>query len=378
MANLQLSIKRMLGSYPLHAGIVAQWKPIEDTSIPTMCVGIEGTSIRLRYNSTFVDPLSLDECVGVLLHEVHHVLGEHIWMSPKQYPKETALMIAAEITANEWIVEPLPGCPVLLMQFPKLPPDEDAQQRYERLADIDDFNDIQTLDEHDWQDLQDRETIARMLIGIGVGKVLDKLSDDGRSQCGARAVQQAESIATEAQLSLVSAKNGEGKMDWKRQLRRYVGRELTRQPSFDRPPRRFPDLVGVIPGRVWRSNEPHVMAVIDTSSSITDDLLADISSELSSMNKSFQVIVVECDKKIRNVYPFRPIVEVAGRGGTDLRPPLQSAFLRKHGTDLVVYFSDGFGPAPEKQPFIPVVWCLTPSGKKPCKWGREIRMGDRK
>ena len=118
------------------------------------------------------------------------------------------------------------------------------------------------------------------------------------------------------------------------------------------------------------------MAVIDTSGSLTDDLFALISSELARMSKDFDVTVVECDAKIHEVYKCRPINSVQGRGGTDLRPPFEKGFLRQHRPDLLVYFTDGYGPAPDDKPRIPVIWCLTPDGKQPAEWGRVIRMTD--
>jgi predicted metal-dependent peptidase len=65
---------------------------------------------------------------------------------------------------------------------------------------------------------------------------------------------------------------------------------------------------------------------------------------------------------------------VRGRGGTDLRPPLDRHFLRKHRPDLVVYFTDGDGPAPDKPPGPALIWCLVPGGRKPAVWGRVLHM----
>jgi predicted metal-dependent peptidase len=116
------------------------------------------------------------------------------------------------------------------------------------------------------------------------------------------------------------------------------------------------------------------MAVIDTSGSITPELLELINAELASLAGDYRVTVVECDVKIHRVYPYRKIREVQGRGGTDFTPPFKPAFLRQHRPDLVIYFTDGFGPAPERAPRIPTIWCLTPIGERPCKWGRVIQM----
>jgi len=167
---------------------------------------------------------------------------------------------------------------------------------------------------------------------------------------------------------------GAGRQPWQALLRRYVGRQLERRPKFSRPPRRFPQLAGLVPGWGRSGAKPRILAAIDTSGSLTDEMLAEISAELALMARRFDVTVAECDTRIHVVYPYRPITSVHGRGGTDLRPPLQQEFLRKHKADLVVYFTDGFGPAPAKPPRIPVIWCLTEAGVKPAAWGAEIKM----
>ena len=118
------------------------------------------------------------------------------------------------------------------------------------------------------------------------------------------------------------------------------------------------------------------MAVIDTSASMTPDLLEMVNAELSRLAESQFVTVVECDASIKKVYDYRPLKKVTGRGGTDLRPPLKREFLSKHRPDVVVYFTDGFGPAPKKPPGTPVIWCLTPHGEEPASWGRVISMGN--
>jgi predicted metal-dependent peptidase len=116
------------------------------------------------------------------------------------------------------------------------------------------------------------------------------------------------------------------------------------------------------------------MAVIDTSASLTDEMLEASNAELSRLAADYRVTVVECDSEIQNVYRYRKIDTVCGRGGTDFRPPLLPAFLRRHNCDLVVYFTDGYGPAPQKAPRVPVVWCLVAGGMKPASWGKVIWM----
>lgn len=116
------------------------------------------------------------------------------------------------------------------------------------------------------------------------------------------------------------------------------------------------------------------MAVIDTSGSMTAENLAQISGELSRMAACYSVMVVECDYAIQKVYEYRPITEVNGRGGTSFIPPLEPLFLGKHKPDLIVFFTDGFGDAPDRPPRAHVIWCLVPGGVRPATWGRELSM----
>lgn len=43
--------------------------------------------------------------------------------------------------------------------------------------------------------------------------------------------------------------DGSATVPWQAILRRYVGRKLKRHPVFGRPPRRFPNMTGIVPGR---------------------------------------------------------------------------------------------------------------------------------
>jgi predicted metal-dependent peptidase len=115
------------------------------------------------------------------------------------------------------------------------------------------------------------------------------------------------------------------------------------------------------------------MAVIDTSGSMRTLLLERIASELDRMARSHRVTVVECDAVVHRTYPYRGrLTGVHGRGGTDLRPAFAAEVLRTVKPDVIVYFTDGYGPAPASPPGVPVVWCLTPGGQKPVSWGRVI------
>lgn len=409
--RIGLAIRRLAGKYPFHARILEQFEVTASAQVGTMGVMAFGDTIRLLYAPGFVLEIPLDQLVGVLLHEVHHILFGHILIDPADRPDSWALTVAEEVTANEFIVEPLPGQPIRLELFPDLPPMESTERRYRRLRRIAKKRRLPisfqqepgapaqssggagigpdggetgcreqervpgVMDDHSvWQEAHEnreqaaaavRAVIHDAIIEAGLENVpeylhealsalgVGQLPGDGESKLGG---------------------HGSGQLDWIRVLRRYVGQHVVVQPDFTRPPRRFPELVGIVPGRRRRGARPSIMAAIDTSGSITDELLELINAELARLAGAYQVMVVECDARIQRVYPYRPIRSVHGRGGTDLRPPFEPAFLRKHRPDVLIFFTDGDGPAPAKPPRMPVLWCLTGHGSRPASWGSEVRM----
>ena len=170
---------------------------------------------------------------------------------------------------------------------------------------------------------------------------------------------------------------GSGNVPWHRLLRRYVREATDERPVFSRPPRRFPEFVGIVPGHQREPRRARVMAIVDTSGSMSVNELTMIAAELREMSRTHTITVVECDRKVRAVHALLGTLEtMRGRGGTDLRPPFDQALLMKVKPDVIIYFTDGCGPAPDYPPLPPVIWCLTPGGRKPADWGRELSLPD--
>jgi len=164
-----------------------------------------------------------------------------------------------------------------------------------------------------------------------------------------------------------------GNVNWRTLLRQFVGQVLDREQSYTVPPRRFPHLMGIVPGTRRAPIRPKVAAVIDTCGSMSDPVLAEISKELARLSRTCDVVVVECDCAIHRVYEYKkPITVVAGRGGTSFFPPLERVFMRKIHADVMIFFTDGFGPAPAKKPHIPVICVLTEGRECPATWGKVV------
>jgi predicted metal-dependent peptidase len=432
--KIELCIERLVEKYPFHARILERFKIAARPEVGTMGVTVSGNDVLLLHNPDFVLNTPSDELTGVLLHETHHVLFNHVLADPADYPDHWARTVAEEVTVNEFVKEPLPAGGITLKDFPDLPPMESTDQRYARLKRkgarllISTPRDQasggggagQTAQQAGQGTRQDKQTAQRTKDGTKNRKTKGRRGDAGGRSIGVTADdhtvwQEAqkdpngakaaiENVIQEAALevgmnqvpeqfqeivggTMAGDTPGEdqyelqgdeqGQLEWRRLLRRYVGQVLQVRPIFSRPPRRFPDLVGIVPGKGRLPDRPKIMAVIDTSGSITSELLELIDAELAGLARHHAVKVVECDCEIHAVYDYRrPLKNVTGRGGTDFRPPLEAKFLRKHRPDLIIYFTDGLGPAPDKSPRVPLIWCLTPEGEAPVDWGKKIQMED--
>lgn len=415
---LEIAQKRMVETYPFHARFVAMWQRQATTAVDTMGVTVHHGEISLFYNPAFVETCGFAELIGVLHHEVNHLLFEHVFLDLSKFPDQQALLVAEEVTANEWIREPLPGTPLLLAQFPHLPPNEDTFTRYQRLAtgipparlrrprsrkkatrdpkgpaagpntlclvpkmsaSDSDFDSWKPLDDHSlWQAALVAAPLGRLVVRVAIRQVAARLSP---------AEWQLVPLGIQHQIAHLCRDNAPGASDealsvahdsplnWRHILQRYVREATEVRPVFTRAPRRFPDFIGIVPGRLYRPGSTIVMAVIDTSGSMSTTLLETIASELDRMAAVHRITVVECDAAVHRVAPYRGrLRKVRGRGGTDLRPPFDTPLLNQIRPDVLVYFTDGGGPAPAAPPPLPVIWCLTPEGQTPAAWGRTIHL----
>ncbi|MEV4564685.1 VWA-like domain-containing protein [Nonomuraea sp. NPDC049419] len=171
-------------------------------------------------------------------------------------------------------------------------------------------------------------------------------------------------------------------VDWRARLARLVRRGLAQASgrvdySHSRPSRRASAAPSIVLPALVRPL-PRVSVLVDTSGSVTRTALERALTELDGVLRATGhqwVDVTCCDTQ---AYPAQRVrsaaqVELAGGGGTDLRPGFEAA---APGADLLVVLTDGNTPWPGRRPRPQVVVCLFGTGPEPPPWAHTVRVAE--
>lgn len=142
--------------------------------------------------------------------------------------------------------------------------------------------------------------------------------------------------------------------------------------SWMRVNRRLP---GVLKGKI-REDKLSLIFAIDTSGSVNDEMLKLFNGILVEFYKEgVEIYVIECDARVYNDYKFSgKISPVKRRGGTAFQPVFDFIKEKRLHPDGIIYLTDGYGDDPEPFRAVPLLWIVTPDGKKPASWGRTLFM----
>jgi len=120
----------------------------------------------------------------------------------------------------------------------------------------------------------------------------------------------------------------------------------------------------------------------DTSGSTADDLESFAAELLVLLNSfgQYELSVICCDARIQSVKTYTQdspfdgkTIHFQGGGGTSFIPVFQYVEENFPQTQILIYFTDGYGDTPEVPDF-PVLWVITPDGRNSIPWGYEIKL----
>ena len=161
----------------------------------------------------------------------------------------------------------------------------------------------------------------------------------------------------------------EPEVDWRHALWKYVGKTPA---DFDDLDRRF-----IYKGLYLESlltEAVEVSVCIDTSGSVSDELLKQFAGELKGILRSYPNVkcsLFYADCALNGPYEIDRIEQMpkaVGRGGTSFVPFFD--YLKKHNQEnsllgnnkISIYFTDGYGDFPESEPENPTMWLVYKDG----------------
>lgn len=129
---------------------------------------------------------------------------------------------------------------------------------------------------------------------------------------------------------------------------------------------------------------PRVSVAVDTSGSMGPKELHEALTEVRGVLEAVgaEVDFCSCDAEVHGLGKVRSMDEVAklvkGGGGTDFRPAFEALVKRTTRPDVLVFVTDGCGPAPTTPPpGVRVIWVLMgPYRQTPATWGEVVEVDD--
>ncbi|MBU0846410.1 hypothetical protein KKH23_04415 [Patescibacteria group bacterium] len=152
-------------------------------------------------------------------------------------------------------------------------------------------------------------------------------------------------------------------IDWKQALTRFAASlaDVQTRLTLKRPDRRQ-----LSPFGKRKEYFPSLVVCVDTSGSVSDELLSRFFSQIKLLGRMLsEVQVVIADAAVHESFEYRSGLEAKlaksgfGRGGTDFDPAVQYINKNLSQHDGAVYLTDGYCPVPATKCRIPMIWIVT-------------------
>jgi predicted metal-dependent peptidase len=375
-AAVETAVVTLLRKEPFHAHLLTSIKRVYSMEVPTAAVSASASGVTLWVNPRFFGgELSAPQRVAVLKHEMLHLLFKHPWRETSNMPDAELRNIAADLVVNQFVAPwRLPAGAIELSMFPHagLEPDQTMEWYYGKLRDFAKSGGAKAAGAIDaatkkfreqgcdskWHDKgEDGEKAGATGSGEAAGAVIRGLVVKAKAKTSAK-----DWGNLPAGLArVVDEICAPPKVPWKRLLRLFAGRgaRTVLKTSRLRESTRFPGEPGI---RIKRLQK--VVVAVDTSGSITPELLSDFLAEINGIARAgAEVTLIQCDCEITGVAAYRhserPVFK--GGGGTDFDPVMR--WLRENRRECFggcIYLTDGHAAAPAIDPRCPVLWVLTP------------------
>lgn len=327
--------------------------------VPTAGVSKQGINYKLDVNEEFWSTLEPNHRIGLLHHELLHIVFFHL-LRHDEFENKMLANIAMDIETNQFIDNQyLPPGGMTLNTFKdlNLEPKKGTRYYYDKLqqaannspkikmimeamtnGDVHD-GDGDIVPNHDWEEFDNLSDTEKKLLGSQIDHHLKEIVNNlkGRGTIPGELQEYINRLFTVE----------EPKFDWKGYLRRFSGGsfQVYTKKLFRKENKRFTEDAGL-----KIKQKRHMLVAIDTSGSVSTPELNEFINEIHHIYKTgTDVTLLQCDTEIRCVEKFNPKKELVihGRGGTEFQPIIDYANNNNKFTGLII-LTDGEAPAPTK------------------------------
>ena len=357
--------------YVFYLHMISQCRSQLSTEIDTLAVCFKRDHYELLVNEEFFRNLSLEERLGVIKHEMLHILHGHLTYQSDMMPSPKRANVAMDCAINQSIAsDHLPqGC-ILPATFPsknKCPDNLSSIKYYDLLEDQDEDNMPDSLDDHSaWGDSdEDGHSSGDPQVAKDIAKSMAEKSaaaTQGGTNPGNVPGEYSDWI------NLLSTPR---EVNWKKVLRNIVGnKKANRRKTILRRDRRNPHMEhikGKTKDRVF-----NLAIISDVSGSVSDEALRSLWGEILHICKQVGVVPTLCQIDTQAYEPQvlkanSSKLERKASGGTVLSPAIQKLKDTRTPFDALVVTTDGYLFDDDIQPFLElnkrVVWLVEPNGQ---------------
>ena len=331
-------------------------KHVWDDTIPTACTN--GTEIR--YNPEFFMAQSVEQQVGLLLHETLHVAFGHMLRLKDRKPERWNY--AADYVINYLLIDQkfkLPEGGLYDAQYAEM----STEQVYDLLPNPpEDFN-MDLREPGDGSETAVEETKSQIDEILVRAQLQSQMQGDDPGSIPGQLQRYIDSLL-------------KPKLPWNRILQKYMKALAKNDYTFRRPNRRFfPE--HYLPS-LHSEGLMNIAIAIDASGSVSDEQFTQFVSECDHMLrflKPEQMTLIQFDTHIRSVDRITNSRELAkieftGKGGTRIEPILNWAEDNK--PNVILIFTDGKFRNYHSDPKVPIIWVINDNKGFACAYGKII------
>ena len=319
-------------------------KVIESTEVDTMTVFSRG---EIHFSPTFVQKLSDDEVKYVLCHEIMHIVLGHLYR--KKCPDRNRYNIACDIKVNNILnqehigripsgaINPLYGMVQWGNQWIINIDKKTTEQIYEELIQNNNEEDKSStesgrqpgdeqFDNHEFEPITDEQA-----------KEIEKNIYTAMStQAGFKS----------SELNRIWKNIREPIVDWRIVLQKHIQPYLNDSYSWMKLNRKVLSQNMMLPGFV-KSEQVKGIFVIDTSGSMTKEMLNNVVSEVQGLLNSFRALEITLligDYRLKSSYDMRKdfdINEIQMKGGGGTSHSFMYEYMEEHNPRFCICFTDG-------------------------------------